>query len=113
MLSTGDTLSHDFKDEFIKAGGADGEYAGFVIKTMRFVDRMLQQSFPGVPLISALGNNDSTCDDYALAPNDPMLAPVGRGLRVVARNPRRCAITRWADPTRCRTRRCPSTTWSC
>jgi hypothetical protein len=87
VLSTGDTLSHDFKDEFIKAGGADSEYVGFVIKTMRFVDRMLQQSFPGVPLISALGNNDSTCDDYALAPNDPMLAPVGRGLRVVARNP--------------------------
>ena len=87
VLSTGDTLSHDFKDEFKKAGGTDGEYAGFVIKTMRFVDRMLQQNFPGVPLISALGNNDSTCDDYQLAPNDPMLAPVGRGLRVVARNP--------------------------
>jgi hypothetical protein len=87
VLSTGDTLSHDFKDEFKKAGGTDGEYAGFVIKTMRFVDRMLQQNFSGVPLISALGNNDSTCDDYELAPNDPMLAPVGRGLRVVARNP--------------------------
>jgi hypothetical protein len=87
VLSTGDTLSHDFKDEFLKAGGTESEYAGFVIKTMRFVDRMLQQGFPGVPLIAALGNNDSTCDDYALAPNDPMLAPVGRGLRAVARNP--------------------------
>lgn len=87
VLSTGDTLSHNFKQEFLKAGGADSEYAGFVIKTMRFVDRMLQQSFPGVPLISALGNNDSTCDDYMLAPDDPMLAAVGRGLRVVARNP--------------------------
>jgi hypothetical protein len=87
VLSTGDTLSHDFKDEFVKAGGTESEYAGFVIKTMRFVDRMVQQNFPGVPLISALGNNDSTCDDYALAPNDPMLAPVGRGLRAVVRNP--------------------------
>jgi len=87
VLGTGDTLSHDFKEEFVKAGGAESEYVGFVIKTMRFVDRMLQQNFPGVPLISALGNNDSTCDDYMLAPNDPMLAAVGRGLRVVARNP--------------------------
>lgn len=86
VLNTGDTLSHKFRQEFHAAGGADSEYAGFVIKTMRFVDRMLQQSFPGVPLISALGNNDSTCDDYMLAPNDPMLAAVGRGLRVVARN---------------------------
>jgi sphingomyelin phosphodiesterase acid-like 3 len=87
VLSTGDHLSHDFKDEFIKAGGTESEYAGFVIKTMRFVDRMLKQSFPGIPLIAALGNNDATCDDYMLAPNDPMLPVVGRGLPAVARHP--------------------------
>ena len=87
VLSTGDHLSHDFKDEFIKAGGTEDEYAGFVIKTMRFVDRMLKQSFPKIPLIAALGNNDATCDDYMLAPNDPMLAAVGRDLPAVARHP--------------------------
>jgi hypothetical protein len=87
VLSTGDFLSHDFKDEFVKAGGTESEYAGFVVKTMRFVDRMLKQAFPGIPLIAALGNNDATCDDYMLAPNDPMLPVVGRDLPAVARHP--------------------------
>jgi hypothetical protein len=87
VLSTGDHLSHDFKDEFIKAGGRDAEYGGFVIKTMRFVDRMLKTGFPGIPVIAALGNNDATCDDYELAPNDPMLPVVGRDLPAVARHP--------------------------
>jgi len=87
VLSTGDILAHDFKDEFLKAGGIESEYVGFVIKTMRFVDRMLKQSFPGVPLIGALGNNDSTCGDYMLSPTDPMLPAVGRDLPVIARHP--------------------------
>lgn len=87
VLSTGDVISHDFKDEFLKAGGTESEYAGFVIKTVRFVNRMLKESFPGIPLIAALGNNDATCADYMLAPNDPMLAIVGRDLPAVARHP--------------------------
>jgi len=87
VLSTGDVLSHDFKDEFLQLGGTEGEYAGFVIKTMLFVDRMLKRSFPGIPLIATLGNNDATCGDYMLAPNDPMLPVVGRDLPTVARNP--------------------------
>jgi hypothetical protein len=87
VLSTGDVLSHDFKGGFVKAGGTEAEYAGFVSKTMRFVDRMLRQSFPGTPLIAALGNNDATCGDYMLAPNDPMLPVAGRDLPTVARHP--------------------------
>ncbi len=87
VLSTGDILAHDFKDGFLKAGGAEGEYAGFVSKTMRFVNRVLKQSFPGIPLIATLGNNDATCGDYMLTPGDPMLAAVGRNLPVVARHP--------------------------
>jgi hypothetical protein len=87
VLNTGDVLSHDFKDEFIKAGGTESEYAGFVIKTMRFVDRMLKANFRGTPLIAVLGNNDATCDDYMLAPNDPMLPAVGRDLPAIARRP--------------------------
>jgi hypothetical protein len=87
VLSTGDIVSHDFKDEFLKVGGVESEYAGFVIKTMRFVDRMLKDAFPGVPLIAVLGNNDSTCDDYMLSPRDPMLAAVARDLPAVARHP--------------------------
>jgi sphingomyelin phosphodiesterase acid-like 3 len=87
VLSTGDILAHDFKNEFLKAGGVESEYPAFATKTIRFVDRMLRQSFPGIPLIAALGNNDSTCGDYRLAPTDPMLAPVGRDVPYIVRHP--------------------------
>lgn len=84
VLNTGDNLAHDFKQEFLAAGGAESEYPAFVIKTMRFVDRMLEESFPGIPLISALGNNDATCGDYMLAPSDGMLPAVAHDLPAVA-----------------------------
>jgi hypothetical protein len=87
VLDTGDTLAHNFDKAFKAAGGQDSEYAGFAIKTVRFVDRLIRQSFPGVPLIAALGNNDSTCGDYRLAPTDPLLPAMGRDLSVIARHP--------------------------
>ncbi|HEY2137915.1 MAG TPA: metallophosphoesterase [Xanthobacteraceae bacterium] len=86
VLNTGDNLSHGFRKAFTDAGGNDSEYGDFVIKTMRFVDRLLKESFPGVPLISTLGNNDSACGDYMLMPNSKMLGAVGRDLPVVAGN---------------------------
>jgi hypothetical protein len=87
VLSTGDILAHDFNKEFAAAGGLDSEYASFVVKTMRFVDRLLNESFPGSPLIATLGNNDSTCGDYMLAPDDPMLAAIARDLPAVVTHP--------------------------
>jgi hypothetical protein len=84
ILDTGDNLAHDFHDAFIAAGGSEGAYAGFVTKTMRFVNRLVQRSFPGVPVIAALGNNDSECGDYMLAPQSDMLAAVGQHLPAVA-----------------------------
>jgi sphingomyelin phosphodiesterase acid-like 3 len=87
VLNTGDSLSHGFRTAFLRAGGSEKDYESFVIKTMLFVDRMLKESFPGVPLISTLGNNDATCGDYMLAPNSAMLTLVGRDLPVVASNP--------------------------
>jgi len=87
VLNTGDNLSHGFEQAFQRAGGADKDYESFVLKTLQFVDRMLAQSFPGVPLISTLGNNDSACGDYMLAPNSAMLTALGRDLPVIARDP--------------------------
>jgi hypothetical protein len=84
VLNTGDNLAHGFHDEFVVAGGSESAYAGFVTKTMRFIDHLLQQSFPGVPVIAALGNNDSQCGDYMLAPQSDMLAAVGQHLPAVA-----------------------------
>lgn len=87
VLNTGDNLSHGFRTEFLQAGGSEKDFESFIIKTMLFVDRMLKQSFAGAPLISTLGNNDSTCGDYMLAPNSAMLAAVARDLPVVAGHP--------------------------
>ena len=86
VLNTGDNVSHGFRQAFQKAGGADSDYQSFVVKTLRFVDLMLRQSFPGAPLIYAPGNNDAVCGDYKVAPNGTMLAQVGRGLPVIAGN---------------------------
>jgi sphingomyelin phosphodiesterase acid-like 3 len=87
VLNTGDNLAHGFKKAFLAAGGTEDDYPGFVAKTMRFVDRLVKQAFPGIPLISTLGNNDSTCGDYQLAPDSEMLAAVGRDLPAVATRP--------------------------
>lgn len=86
VLNTGDNLAHDFHEMFLKAGGREADYQGFVVKTLRFVDRMLRKSFPGAPLIYALGNNDAVCGDYKTAPKSEMLAALARDLPVVTGN---------------------------
>ncbi len=88
VLNTGDNLSHGFRDAFRKAGGKERDYRRFVIKTLRFVDRMLRKSFRSAPLIYAPGNNDAVCGDYKVAPKSPMLAQIARDLPVVAHNRR-------------------------
>jgi len=50
---------------------------------LAFVNRMIEQSFPGVPIIGALGNNDSLNGDYA-APGKPLLLRLSREWRAVA-----------------------------
>jgi sphingomyelin phosphodiesterase acid-like 3 len=87
VLNTGDNLAHNFHGAFAAAGGAESDYTGFVAKTMRFVERLVQRSFPGVPVIAALGNNDATCGDYMLAPQSDMLPAVGQDLPAVAAHP--------------------------
>jgi sphingomyelin phosphodiesterase acid-like 3 len=86
VLNTGDNLAHDFRDAFLKAGGQETDYQGFVVKTLRFVGRMLRKSFPGAPLIYALGNNDAVCGDYRVAPKSVMLAQIARDLPIIAGN---------------------------
>ena len=87
VLNTGDNLSHGFHKAFLAAGGRDADYESFVVKTLRFVDRMLMKSFPRVPLVYAPGNNDAVCGDYKVAPHSTMLAQIARDLPLVARNP--------------------------
>lgn len=84
VLNTGDNLAHDFRQNFLANGGQEAGYQGFVVKTLRFVDRMLRKSFPRAPLIYAPGNNDAVCGDYRVAPRSDMLAQIARDLPVVA-----------------------------
>ena len=76
VLATGDNLSHDFRKSFDRAGGNRDKFADFVMKTMQFIDHVLKQSFPNTPLIVAVGNNDSVCGDYKIAPHEKMLKEI-------------------------------------
>ncbi len=96
VLVPGDLLTHRFQ---AKAGQAlagapdhretegpemEGpEMDGLAAKTAIYVARSLQAAFPGKPIIVALGNNDSGCGDYEIAPEGGFLqttAPVVRAL---------------------------------
>ena len=86
VLVTGDYLGHDFEKKYRQFIPDSRGYQDFVIKTMVFVNRMIQQSFPAVPIVGALGNNDSIAGDYA-APGEPLLAALSKEWKVVAANP--------------------------
>src|SRR5579871_1204656 len=68
VIVSGDFLRHNFQTAFQQAmtGCSTQDYSGFVIKTMQFMTRRIRETFPNVPVISAFGNNDSTCGDYAI-----------------------------------------------
>ncbi|HEV3037216.1 MAG TPA: metallophosphoesterase [Candidatus Angelobacter sp.] len=86
VIFTGDALRHDFLQAFISAGGTSSEYPAFAAKTEIFVTRELQRQL-GVPVVVALGNNDSDCGDYAIPPNSPFLAAVADQLPVLMKSP--------------------------
>jgi len=77
---SGDLISHSFdckfRTVFPKAGPAD--YSAFVEKTVEFVVGSLRETFKGVPVYAALGNNDTDCADYKLDANSKFLASVGK-----------------------------------
>lgn len=78
VVITGDFLAHHFDSLYAKC--VEGDHAGypnFVAHTIAYVDRMIASALPGVPIIAALGNNDSDLGDYA-KPSDYFLHSVGR-----------------------------------
>ncbi|MGH6920104.1 MAG: metallophosphoesterase, partial [Geminicoccaceae bacterium] len=78
VLYAGDHLAHDFETKFdTYAGGGSEAYERFVIKTMTFVAQQLWAAFPRAPVYAALGNEDSICGDYMIAPGERFLAAVG------------------------------------
>ena len=86
VLFTGDALRHNFLQAFVAAGGTSDQFPAFAVKTEAFVLQKLQRTFK-VPVLAALGNNDSSCGDYQIPPDSPFLAATADQLAVLAASP--------------------------
>ncbi len=83
ILISGDFLGHDFEQSFTAKSPdpSPAAYRSFVQKTLRYVTARIRQTFPGVPVYPALGNNDSYCGDYRVEPAGPFLAALHKTWR--------------------------------
>jgi len=78
ILLPGDLLSHDWVDRYDQLAARTREqdpaaYRAFTRQTMRFVAGCLREAFPKTPILPVLGNEDSDCGDYKVAPDSPFL----------------------------------------
>ena len=82
VIVSGDYLRHNFQQAFEQTtANCKQDYAAFVAKTMRYVSRRIQEAFPTRPVIHAFGNNDSSCGDYEISPDDPMFSALAKEWR--------------------------------
>lgn len=82
ILVSGDLLAHKFSCKYNTAvmhASAAG-YSAFAAKSLEFVIQQLRSQFPGVPVYSALGNNDSGCGDYQIDPGGAFLDAIAPAL---------------------------------
>ncbi|MDP9039184.1 MAG: metallophosphoesterase, partial [Acidobacteriota bacterium] len=78
---SGDLLAHmfDCKYKTLLPRATHAEYVAFTEKTIRYIVSSLRSALPATPIYLALGNNDSSCTDYQLAPaHDELLALTAR-----------------------------------
>lgn len=90
VLFTGDYLEHDFIADAYRSGGIANP-SRFAADTVAFVNLMIEQHFPGVPIIAALGNNDSGIGDYALQQDGAFLDAVAASMPGVSGSPQALA----------------------
>ncbi|OYY90879.1 MAG: hypothetical protein B7Y45_05500 [Sphingomonas sp. 28-66-16] len=83
IVYTGDYLSHGFVPQLQGYIADPATQKAFTVKTVDFVNLMIAEAFPAVPLVATLGNNDSACGDYNLTPDADILAGVGDDLPLV------------------------------
>jgi sphingomyelin phosphodiesterase acid-like 3 len=76
VLISGDFLAHGFDKTYQQTATdkSPAAYTAFVTKTVAYVASALRKAYPGVRIYPTLGNNDSDCGDYAVAPNGAFLA---------------------------------------
>jgi hypothetical protein len=76
VLISGDFLAHSFDKSYQQyaTDKSPAAYSAFVTKTNEYVASVFRKAYPGVRIYPTLGNNDSDCGDYAVAPNGAFLA---------------------------------------
>lgn len=76
IVINGDFLSHHFGSNYYSRTGITqrDSMESFVRNTISFVFMMIDEYFPGVPVLPVLGNNDDYCGDYNIEPNGPFLS---------------------------------------
>jgi len=77
---SGDSMAHAFscKSSALVPHDSPDNAREFAEKTVAFVLNELAETFPGVPVYLALGNNDSDCGDYKLDAHSAFLADTGK-----------------------------------
>jgi sphingomyelin phosphodiesterase acid-like 3 len=75
---TGDLLAHDFdcKYRILVPAATPADYLTFIEKTLVYVFSTLRSTLPGVPIYTALGNNDTACSGNHLDANSEFLARI-------------------------------------
>ncbi len=93
VVFTGDALRHDFAQAFVAAGGTPSQFSAYAAKTEVFVVRELQRRLKA-PVLAAIGNNDSGCQDYQTSPDSPFLAALSDELAVLKTSPEAKSVFR-------------------
>ncbi len=82
VVCTGDLLAHGFRDLYYDNYKTYDGFSEFTIKTERYVLAKMQKTL-GVPVICALGNNDTDTGDYS-EPSPQMLEAVAAQLKTLS-----------------------------
>lgn len=77
VLYTGDYLSHDFAFDYNRLAGKDNNgLNSFSVKTAQYVSDAITVALPDIPVFGVMGNTDSVCGDYLIAPESPFTAGI-------------------------------------
>jgi sphingomyelin phosphodiesterase acid-like 3 len=76
VLLTGDLLAHDFQETYqgLMPGASTDDQNAFIDKTIAYLALRFNAVYPHAQFLATLGNNDSWCGDYEIAPDSPFLS---------------------------------------
>jgi hypothetical protein len=88
VLISGDFLAHHFDKSYQQyaTDKSQAAYSAFVDKTIAYLASSFGKTYPGVRIYPTLGNNDSDCGDYAVAPGGAFLSSFRNAWRPIVRS---------------------------